>query len=54
MNRTTSLPSTQSSVWRESRLDDRNEMNVISAATPQTEMNNTIQEHPTSTAATSI
>jgi hypothetical protein len=51
---TTSLPSIQSGVWKGSCLDHHNETNVVLAAVPQTQMNNTIQEHPTSTAATSI
>jgi hypothetical protein len=49
-NITTSL---QSSVWKGSCLDHDNETNVVLAAIPQTQMNNTTQEYPT-TAATSI
>jgi hypothetical protein len=50
----TSLPSIQSSAQKGSRLDHHNETNIILAERPQTETNNTIHEHPTSTVATSI
>jgi hypothetical protein len=53
-NGTTSPPSMQSSVGKGSRLDHHNETNVVLEAITQTQINNTIQAHPTFTAATSI